>query len=137
MEQAVIDSQSALALVPFIAPFATAVVVLLLLAVIWHHARKIRRLEQRLVSQHRFLRQELKMMSQGAIGVGNRVKHLEKQIKQSPSAFEQLLMQQAESSETSSPRPPVTPAPTPVAPSGKSRAEQALSDWMRDYQSMA
>lgn len=122
-----------------VAVAALAALVLLLLGVIWHHARKINQLEQKLVSQHRFLRQELKMMSQGAIGVGNRVKHLEKQVKQQPTPFEQLLMQQAEQPPTPSRRPEVAEKKPEVAasPREKSRAEQALSDWMRDYQTTA
>lgn len=118
---------------------ALFVLVLLLMGVIWHHACKIRRLEQKLVSQHRFMRQELKMMSQGAIGVGNRVKLLEKQVKQThqPTAFEQLLTQQVDPIPPSSPQPDVAAKPRSEARKQRSRSEQALSDWMRDYQTTA
>lgn len=125
--------------------------VLLLAANLWHHARKIRRLEQKLVSQHRFFRQELKMMSQGAIGVGHRVKHLEKRMRQQPdtaapvaagkppSAFEQLL-------KGYDPVPGERPVSKPrtetadirsTTPPPQSRAEQALADWMKDYRTTA
>lgn len=112
-----------------------SMLVLLLSGLVWHHARKIRRLEQQLISQHRFMRQELKMMSQGAIGVGNRVKHLEKQVRQQPTPFEQLLMQQAEPTKPAPSTPSRAPEPSPARP--KSRAEQALTDWMRDSRTTA
>lgn len=128
-------------------------VVLLLAGNLWHHARRIRRLEQKLVSQHRFFRQELKMMNQGAIGVGHRVKHLEKRMRQGgeatavpqtaakakPSPFEQLL-------KGIDPTPERQPKPKPRNDTSDiqsrpqatpSRAEQALADWMRDYQTTA
>ena len=126
--------------------------VLLLTANLWHHARKIRRLEQKLVSQHRFFRQEMKMMNQGAIGVGHRVKHLEKRMrhqtdaapartvaKKQPSAFEQLLNGYGPAPETS----PVSRsrAETPDIrlndQAQPSRAEQALADWMKDSRTTA
>lgn len=101
---------------------------LLLVGIVWHHARKIRQLQQQLLSQDRFLRQELKMMNQGAIGVGNRVKTLEKQVRQQPSEFEQRLLAQASAAQTTQERPQQT---------SKSRAEQALADWMKDYRTTA
>lgn len=106
---------------------ATTVAVLLL-GVVWHHARKIRQLQQQLLDQDRFLRQELKMMNQGAIGVGNRVKTLEKQVRSQPSEFEQRLLAQASAAQSQEQRP--------KRPS-KSRAEQALADWMKDYRTTA
>ncbi len=135
---------------------ALLTLVLLLTGLLWHHARKIRRLEQKLVSQHRFFRQEMKMMNQGAIGVGHRVKHLEKQVRQqpvtptaakpqaAPGTFEQLLKGYNEA-----PAPSPIPASKPrketaairstAEPSKpmQSRAEQALADWMKDYQTTA
>lgn len=130
--------------------------VLLLVGILWHHARKIRRLEQKLVSQHRFFRQEMKMMSQGAIGVGQRVKHLEKQVRQQPSAppvakakagassFEQLLKGYGQApapapSPVSKPRTETADIRSTAVPSKpmQSRAEQALADWMKDYRTTA
>ncbi|GGX50892.1 hypothetical protein [Saccharospirillum salsuginis] len=126
--------------------------VLLLAANLWHHARKIRRLEQKLVSQHRYFRQEMKMMNQGAIGVGHRVKHLEKRMRKQvdttpapaparkqPSAFEQLLNGYGpapEEAPISSPRTK-TPDIRSNDQNQPSRAEQALADWMKDYRTTA
>lgn len=106
---------------------ATASVVLLL-ALVLNHSRKIRQLQRQLVDQERFLRQELKMMNQGAIGVGNRVKTLEKQVRSQPSEFEQRLLVQASVAQSQETRP-TRPA--------KSRAEKALADWMKDYRTTA
>lgn len=100
-----------------------------LLLVIGHHGRKIRQLQQQLIEQDRFLRQELKMMNQGAIGVGNRVKSLEKQVRTQPSEFEQRLLAQASvAAHAQEARP---------SRASKSRAEQALADWMKDYRTPA
>jgi len=128
--------------------------VLLLAANLWHHARRIRRLEQKLVSQHRYFRQEMKMMNQGAIGVGHRVKHLEKRMRKQadtaptparvtankqPSAFEQLLNGYGPVPEESSNSRPRTETPDIRSHDQKqpSRAEQALADWMKDYRTTA
>ncbi|WP_108124445.1 hypothetical protein [Saccharospirillum mangrovi] len=108
---------------------AAAATAVLLLAVVLHHARKIRQLQQQLIQQDRFLRQELKMMNQGAIGVGNRVKTLEKQVRTQPSEFEQRLLAQASVAAQSQDTRPNRPS--------KSRAEQALADWMKDYRTPA
>lgn len=137
MNHAMVSAESALSIDPGMAVMLLTVMVLLLLGVIWHHARKIRRLEQKLVSQHRFLRQELKMMSQGAIGVGIRVKHLEKQIKHQPSPFEQLLTQQTAEHPTTTAERQVAEVPQAMTRPERSRAERSLSDWMRDYQTPA
>lgn len=109
--------------------WAAAATACLLLAVIGHHGRKIRQLQRQLIEQDRFLRQELKMMNQGAIGVGNRVKTLEKQVRTQPSEFEQRLLAQASvAAQTQETRP---------SRASKSRAEQALADWMKDYRTSA
>jgi hypothetical protein len=106
----------------------------------WRHGRKIRRLEAQLVHTHQALRQEVKMMGQGAIGVGHRVKHLEKQIRRQPSPFEQLLMQQP-APEAAQPDPRIA-APESSKPGSEpdtaktkrtqSRAERALAQWMSE-----
>lgn len=103
----------------------------------WHQARRINRLEARLGQMHQALRQEVKMMGQGAIGVGHRVKYLEKQMRSQPSAFEQLLMQpQPEAPLPETPRPARSRAAAvtekPESPRTQSRAEQALAKWMSD-----
>lgn len=122
--------QSGLTLLDSLDPtvWGAAGLILLLLGVVWHHARKIRHLEQQLLNQQRILRQELKMMNQGAIGVGNRVKYLEKQVRHQPSPFEQQLVNEAASR-----APSTQTAGRPL----KSRAEQALADWMKDYRTTA
>lgn len=51
----------------------------------WRHGRKIRQLEVRLGQAQQALRQEVKMMGQGAIGVGHRVKHLENRCASNPA----------------------------------------------------
>lgn len=104
----------------------------------WRHGRKIRSLETRLNQTHQSLRQEVKMMGQGAIGVGHRVKHLEKQMRTQPSPFEQLLIHSAQASDPapeaakSKPRAPASPVETPGSGRAQSRAEQALAQWMSD-----
>lgn len=105
----------------------------------WRHGRKIRQLETRLAQAQQALRQEVKMMGQGAIGVGHRVKHLEKQMRKQPSPFEQLLMHSAQTPEptpvTVKPERKKTVAPEPEKPVSsrtQSRAEQALAQWMSD-----
>jgi hypothetical protein len=103
----------------------------------WRHGRKIRSLESQLHHTHQALRQEVKMMGQGAIGVGHRVKHLEKQIRKQPSPFEQLLMQQPLPS-VARPDPVVAkpesePRPERVETKRtQSRAERALAQWMTE-----
>lgn len=110
--------------------------ILLLALVHWRHGRKLRQLEARLGHTHQALRQEVKMMGQGAIGVGQRVKHLEKQLRTQPSPFEQLLMQTAKTPEPEAERPiaqpKVAPIETPSPARSQSRAEQALAQWMSD-----
>lgn len=104
----------------------------------WRHARKISQLETRLGQAQQTLRQEVKMMGQGAIGVGHRVKHLEKQMRKQASPFEQLLMQSAQAPEPApaAPKPErkevVPKAERPVSSRTQSRAEQALAQWMSD-----
>ena len=110
--------------------------ILLLALVHWRHGRKLRQLEARLGHTHQALRQEVKMMGQGAIGVGQRVKHLEKQLRTQPSPFEQLLMQTAKTPEPEAERPIAQPKVAPIETSAparsQSRAEQALAQWMSD-----
>lgn len=112
--------------------------IVLLGLVNWLHGRKIRQLEARLAQTHQVLRQEVKMMGQGAIGVGNRVKHLEKQMRTQPSPFEQLLMQSAQAPDPApkatepQPREAAVPTKKPATPRAQSRAEQALAQWMSD-----
>lgn len=108
--------------------WAVAALTILLLAGVGHHGRKIRQLQRQLLEQDRFLRQELKMMNQGAIGVGNRVKTLEKQVRSQPSEFEQRLLAQASAAQSQEQRP---------HKSSQSRAERALADWMKDYRTTA
>ncbi|WP_028670041.1 hypothetical protein [Saccharospirillum impatiens] len=104
----------------------------------WRHGRKIRQLEARLGHTHQALRQEVKMMGQGAIGVGHRVKHLEKQMRTQPSPFEQLLMHGTQVAEPANkpakakPHAAVAPMEKPASSRGQSRAEQALAQWMSD-----
>ncbi len=98
---------------------------------------RLAQVEARLAQTHQVLRQEVKMMGQGAIGVGNRVKHLEKQMRTQPSPFEQLLMHSAQAPD---PAPQTTKSPPreaakvekPAMPRAQSRAEQALAQWMSD-----
>lgn len=112
--------------------------IMVLALVNWRHGRKIRQLEARLGQAQQSLRQEVKMMGQGAIGVGHRVKHLEKQMRKQPSPFEQLLMHSAQAPEptpstTKPERKAVAPTPEkPVSSRTQSRAEQALAQWMSD-----
>lgn len=112
--------------------------IVLLGLVNWRHGRKIRQLEVRLAQTHQVLRQEVKMMGQGAIGVGNRVKHLEKQMRIQPSPFEQLLMHSAQApdpapkTEKSQPRKAAAKVDKPALPRAQSRAEQSLAQWMSD-----
>lgn len=118
--------------------FGLAGLIVMLGLVNWRHGRKIKQLEARLGRTHQVLRQEVKMMGQGAIGVGNRVKHLEKQIRTQPSPFEQLLMHSAQTPDTAPvAKKPERNAAEPVAdkPASQrtqSRAEQALAQWMSD-----
>ena len=112
--------------------------IILLALVHWRHGRRLRQLEARLEQTHQALRQEVKMMGQGAIGVGHRVKHLEKQLRTQPSPFEQLLMQSANTpepvSEAERPKaqPKMAPIEKPAPARSQSRAEQALAQWMSD-----
>jgi hypothetical protein len=115
--------------------------VIVLCLVNWRHGRRIRKLEARLGQSQQALRQEIKMMGQGAIGVGHRVKHLEKQIRKQPSAYEQLLMQQTPSSNQNTDTVPAGKGidrdlahqvVKPVVKRAQSRAEQALAQWMKE-----
>lgn len=121
------------------ATLALLALIVMLGLVNWRHGRKIRRLETQLARTHQALRQEVKMMGQGAIGVGHRVKHLEKQLRKQPSPFEQLLMQQPIAApgqpdkQASMPEDKARPAPdTTKTGRTQSRAERALAQWMSE-----
>lgn len=118
--------------------FGLAGLIVMLGLVNWSHGRKIKQLKARLGQTPQALGQEVKMIGQCVIGVGNRVKHLEKQIRTPPSLFEQLLMHSAQTPDTAPvAKKPERSAAEPVVDKlasqrSQSRAEQALAQWMSD-----
>lgn len=132
-----------------VASLIMATLLALVFFLYWSQGRKVRKLERLLANQQRFLRQELNMVSQSAMGVGNRVKYLEKQLKRQPKAFEQALAQtadkhsvthvnnQAKAEEALAARQKVGPQAEVAPVAARSRAEQALDLWLQDSRHIA
>ncbi|MHA7878395.1 MAG: hypothetical protein ACX931_01290 [Saccharospirillum sp.] len=110
---------------------------------LWSQARKVRRLSAQLDHQQQRFHQELTMISQSAMGVGNRVKHLERQLRQQPNPFDQALVRAVSAATEKPPKAtaqqasPVQTGADATGESSRSRAEQALSRWMQDSRHIA
>lgn len=133
---------ASLALVQPVISLVLAFMLMLVIALNWYQGRKMRKLERQLVNQHRYFRQELSMINQSAMGVGQRVKHLEHKFKAQPKVFDQLLAQAAATSTARTGRQkPAQPEAAKAAPTNpeavRSRAEQSLDLWMQDCRQIA
>lgn len=121
----------------------------LLIALCWYQGLKMRKLERQLANQHQYFRQELTMINQSAMGVGNRVKYLEQKFKRQPNAFEQVLAQAAQTQPAKPEDKPAksldalltrkkdVPKAAAAPKQSSSRAEQALDRWMQDSRHIA
>lgn len=102
--------------------------------------RRISVLEARLVSVQRTASRDIKMVNQGAIGIGRRFAAIEKHLKKPTNVarFEAAK----EKAPNLEPSTPVTPEPKPAAvaeppkaqvPAMSTQAEQALSAWITEH----
>lgn len=104
--------------------------------------RRIRRLEARLEQSQRQIMQEIKMVNQGAIGIGRRFAAIEKGLKKPQKVADfSAIRAEALAKQTAQPETPkhakesdhVSIVEKPASPK-KTKAEQALFAWLNDHQ---
>lgn len=90
---------------------------------------KIRRLDERVAKLQRTTQKEIKMVSQGAIGMGRRVASLEREHKTSPTA----ARFSARSSAAEQRHAAATRTASKPSPKLSTQAEKALSEWVSEH----
>lgn len=127
----------------------TIFVLLLVCVFFYSNQRRIRRLEAKLLQTQSMLAREIKMVNQGAIGVGRRFAQVEKKLNK---ASEQTAQYKATDVKTNNiqlskaskfaqiqaqaVKPTVSqPKPTQTATQGlTTKAEQSLTSWLKEHQ---
>ena len=127
----------------------TLFVLLLVCVFFYTNQRRIRRLEAKLMQTQSMLAREIKMVNQGAIGVGRRFAQVEKKLNKTPAQAAMFTATEVKSADlqlskaskfaqiqAQAVKPKVSkPKPIQTATQGlTTKAEQSLTSWLKEHQ---